>query len=109
MENETEELFHLAESLSIRAHACGTLFDALIKEMRAEVDGAREPAMRERLSEKFSQSLRHLWIEASVATTSQHYRSPPNEETTRTATGRNIEFGYERDLHPIYLEDRCAE
>jgi hypothetical protein len=108
MENETEELFQLAESLSVRARAYREPLDALIKEMRAEFDRVQDAAERERLSEKFCQSLRHLWIEASVASTSQNYRSPPTEQKTRTATGRNIDFGYERDLHPTYLEDRCA-
>ena len=27
---------------------------------------------------------------------------------TKTATGRNVEFGYERDLQPTYLEERCG-
>ena len=108
MENDAEELFHLAKSLSIRTRAYRPLFDALIEEMRAEFDSVKDAALQERLSEKFSQSLRHLWIEASVASTSQNYRSPPAEQKTRTATGRNIEFGYERDLHPTYLEERCA-
>jgi len=108
MENEAEELFHLAKSLSARAPAYQGRFETLIDEMRAGFDRVKNAAQQERLSEKFSQSLRRLWIEASVASTSRNYRSPPTEQTTRTATGRNIEFGYERDLHPIYLEERCG-
>jgi hypothetical protein len=108
MESETAELFSLAASLSARAPGYQLQFDALIHEMRAGFDVAKDASLRERLSEKFSQSLRHLWIEASVASTSRNYRSPPIEQKTRTATGRSIEFGYERDLHPTYLEERCA-
>jgi hypothetical protein len=107
MENETRELFGLAEALCACTHTHRREFRELIDDMRSKFDATRDGVDLERLSENFGRSLRHLWIEASVSSTSSNYRSPPTEQKTRTATGRNIEFGYERDLQPTYLEERC--
>lgn len=108
MKDETAELFHLADALCARAKTHQAPFHRLIAEMRPRFDVTEDEAEAERLSEEFGRSLRQLWIEASVSSTSRNYRSPPTEQVTRTATGRNIEFGYERDLQPTYLEERCA-
>lgn len=109
MEAETEELFGLAEALCARVTTSQSVFSELIADSRPKLDAAQTAVDRERLSEEFGRSLRHLWIEASVASTSQNYRSPPTAQNTRTATGRKIQFGYERDLQPTYLEERCAK
>src|SRR4030095_242245 len=106
--DEIGELFSFAEALSARANTCQALFHQLIAEMRCRVQACRDAAELERLSEELARALRHLWIEASVSCASQNYRSPPTDDQTTTATGRNIEFGYERDLQPTYLEERCA-
>ena len=108
MENETKELFGLADALCARIHTHRNAFRELIVDTKSKFDETRSGVDRERLSENFGRSLRHLWIEASVSSTSSNYRSPPTRQKTRTATGRNIEFGYERDLQPTYLEDRCT-
>jgi len=108
MENETEELFGLANALCNRIHTSRDAFQKLISDMESRFDSTQSPVERERLSENFAQALRQLWIEANVSSTSRNYRSPPAEKQTRTATGRNIEFGYERDLQPTYLEERCS-
>src|SRR5437762_1821813 len=108
MENETEELFGLADALCARIDTHRNEFQELIADMKSRFHGTQNAVDLERLSEDFGQSLRHLWIEASVSSTSRNYRSPPAEQKTRTATGRNIEFGYERDLQPTYLEERCS-
>src|SRR5688572_4759548 len=109
MEAETEELFGLAEALCARVATSQTVFSELIADSRLRLAAAKTPLEREDLSEEFGRSLRHLWIEASVASTSQNYRSPLTAQNTRTATGRNVPFGYERDLQPSYLEERCAK
>ena len=107
MEDETKELLDLAESLCARVHTHRNAFQELIADMRRKFAVSQHPVELERLAEAFCRSLRHLWIEASASTTSLDYRSPPTAHKTRTATGRNIEFGYERDLQPAYLEERC--
>jgi hypothetical protein len=108
IKDEIGELFGLAEALCARANTYQALFHQLIAEMRPRVQASQDAAELERLSEEFARALRHLWIEASVSSASQSYRSPPTDDQTTTATGRNIEFGYERDLQPTYLEERCA-
>ena len=108
IKDEIGELFALAEALCARANTYQALFHQLIAEMRPRVQASHDTAELERLSEEFARALRHLWIEASVSSASQSYRSPPTDDQTTTATGRNIEFGYERDLQPTYLEERCA-
>jgi hypothetical protein len=109
MEDEAKELFGLAEALCDRVHTHRSAFLELNAEMRRRFATTPHPVELERLAETFCRSLRHLWIEASASTTSLDYRSPATEHRTRTATGRNIEFGYERDLQPDYLEHRCRE
>jgi len=108
MEDETEELFALAESLSARANTFRNSFRELIADMRPRFGQAKNAFERELLSETLGRSLRHLWIDTGVSSTSRNFRSPPAEQKTRTATGRTIEFGYERDLQPAYLEERCT-
>jgi hypothetical protein len=107
MEDEAKELFGLADTLCARVHTHRDAFQELIAGMRRKFAATPHPVELERLAEAFCRSLRHLWIEASASTTSLDYRSPPAAHKTRTATGRNIEFGYERDLQPAYLEERC--
>ena len=109
IKDEIGELFGLAEALCARANTYQALFHQLIAEIRPRVQASHDAAEFERLSEEFARALRHLWIEASVSSASQNYRSPPTDDQTTTATGRNIEFGYERDLQPTYLaQERCA-
>src|SRR3954469_6491310 len=108
MDDEAKELFDLADALCARVDTHRNAFEDFISDMRRKFAATQNPVELERLAEVFCRSLRHLWIEASVSTTSLDYRSPPTAHKTRTATGRNIEFGYERDLQPAYLEERCG-
>src|SRR5205809_6221017 len=107
MDDEAKELFDLAEALCARVHTRRDAFQEFIADMRRKFGATQNPVELERLAETFCRSLRHLWIEASASATSLDYRSPPTAHKTRTVTGRNIEFGYERDLQPDYLEERC--
>ncbi len=107
MQSESADLVGLARSLSARADTFQTALDALINEMVANFDRAKNPVDFEQFAEDAARALRHVWLEASASSASRFYRSPLLAETTETATGRNIEFGYERDLQPTYLEDRC--
>src|SRR5204862_1931133 len=107
MECESDELFNLADALCVRVNAHRDLFRQLIEDMRSRFERVKTALDRELLSEEFGRSLRRLWLEVAVESTSRNFRSPPLEEKTTTATGRNVDFGYERDLHPTYLEDRC--
>src|SRR4030095_14145674 len=93
MENETKELFALADALCARIHTHRNAFRELIADTKLKFDETRSGVDRERLSENFGRSLRHLWIEASVSTTRSHYRPPPTEQKTRTAAGAQLPLG----------------
>ncbi len=104
---EIGELLKLAQSLVPRAADYRKALDNLIETTRAELARSARPIEAERISERFGRALRQLWLEASAFATSSSYRSPPTTETTKTTTGRKIDFGYERDLQPVHLEQRC--
>ncbi len=79
----------------------------LIDATTVELTAAARLIDCEHISEKFGRELRRLWLEACAFATSSSYRSPPITETTKTTTGRKLDFGYERDLQPVHLEERC--
>ena len=104
---EIGELLGLAQSLVPRSAEYRKALDRLIETTKAELVRSARPVEAERISERFGRTLRQLWLEASAFATSSSYRSPPTSDTTKTTTGRKIDFGYERDLHPAHLEERC--
>ena len=66
------------------------------------------PLAAERTLDAATLALRHVWLEAAAGSTSKSYRSPSEKERTVTPAGPFQNFGYERDLHPVALETRCA-
>jgi hypothetical protein len=107
-DDEEADLIGLARLLSMHAEAYHEVFENLIAELRCGFHRAKNPMEFERAAEDGARLLRRLWLEASESTTLRTYRSPPAEEWTTSALGQHILFGYERDLHPVTLEDRCA-
>src|SRR5258705_1668814 len=108
MHDEAVDLLKLARSLRPRAAAYQDAFNNLVIALNARFEDAKDPVDFERVAEDSGRALRQLWLEASASSTSRSYRSPPTAQATKTATGRNVEFGYERDLQPTYLEERCG-
>jgi hypothetical protein len=107
--SEIAELVELARSLVPRSVDYRKALDQLIGTTERALARSARPIEAERISERFGRSLRQLWLEANAFATSSSYRSPPATETVKTATGRRVEFGYERDLHPVHLEERCGQ
>jgi len=107
MQAEAAELIGLVRSLTARAQTHQLELTSLLGEMNENFDRAKDLTAFEEATEEAARTLRHIWLEASASSASRFYRSPPTAETTQTATGRNIAFGYERDLQPTYLEERC--
>ena len=108
LDEEAIELIDLARSLSARGVADRIAFDSLAAELGRIIDRASTRQEREHIVRSAGRELRRLWLEASASSASRFYRSPPQAEDTQPATGRSVEFGYERDLQPTYLEERCA-
>jgi hypothetical protein len=99
--------------------AIGAMMESLVPDLAARLDGWRDcleahlgqaatPLAAEAILDEAVLALRHVWLEAAASSTSKTYRSPTEGERTITPTGRFHNFGYERDLHPIALETRCA-
>ena len=108
LDEEAIELIDLARSLAARVEGNKSAFDDLVAQISRDFGRATTPIEHEHIVQKAGRELRHLWLEASASSTSRSYRSPPADQNTQTATGRSVEFGYERDLQPTYLEERCA-
>jgi len=99
--------------------AIGAMMESLVPDLAPRLDGWRDcleahlcqadtPLTAEAILDEAVLALRHVWLEAAASSTSKTYRSPTEGERTITPTGRFHNFGYERDLHPIALETRCA-
>ena len=107
-ESEIDDLLRLARSLTPRPVEFRDALTDLIAETTSALEKRARPIEQERTAEGFGRALRQLWLDASAFATSSSYRSPPTTETTKTTTGRRIDFGYERDLQPVHLEERCT-
>lgn len=106
-DTEVDELLGVAQSLVPRRADYRKTLETLIEATNVELAKSAHPIEAERISERFGRALRQLWLDASAFATSSSYRSPPTMEVTKTTTGRKVEFGYERDLQPVHLEERC--
>jgi hypothetical protein len=108
-DREGEEILSFARELADRAENWRGAFEGLIAVTKAAFAAAHSERAWEMACEDAAHDLRLMWLEASAASTARSYRSPTAAEAARTATGRRVEFGYERDLKPDYLERRCAQ
>lgn len=59
--------------------------------------------------ERLSRDLRALWLRYAQSATDRCLRSPAaDQQPAVTGTGTPLVFGYERELEPLALEERCA-
>lgn len=65
------------------------------------------PAIAERHLDQLANQLRMICLRSAHRVADPPYRSPPQSQTIRSASGRRISFGYERELEPLELEERC--
>lgn len=104
---EANELRRYAEALS--QHRPGLA--AHLAQLRSEFDIASAnaaPDEAERAAETFARSIRAAWLDAVAHEAGSVYRSPTAGEARRIARHHDG-FGYERDLQPETLEQRCAD
>lgn len=106
IEEEAADLVELAEGL--RQQTGSQSFDRLIVEIGRVPARARSPREAEDALEAGALKLRRQWLDLADAETHRSYRSPPAEQTIQTPTRLFENFGYERELQPVALEERCG-
>lgn len=78
----------------------------LAKAIDLTLDKERDPFRTELCLEQYSRELRALWLRSVAGETSWVLRSPTERETAWLGAQHDA-FGYERDLQPHELEERC--
>ncbi|MDY0885271.1 hypothetical protein ACFPL7_02150 [Dongia soli] len=65
------------------------------------------PVAAERKLDALTNELRLICLRSAHRIADPSYRSPPKSESIRSTSGRRMSFGYERELDPQELEERC--
>jgi hypothetical protein len=106
---EAAELAHLASSLVKHAPALASELGERIRAFQWVSNAAAHPYEAETHAEAFARDLRRRWLQYAAGTTAAVYRSPTQAQQARLAANPLLEsFGYERELKPETLEQRCA-
>lgn len=106
---EREDLLGLAARLCAHAPQLENAVKGLSGALDAALAGAAGPAEAEQAAESFGHDLRRLWLKTVAGSAGAVYRSPTQNEIDYLARTRSETFGYERDLQPEALEQRCAK
>ena len=108
IDDEASELSSFARSLRVRTQTRPGAFDRPIDDMKSALKAADAPAAAEGALEICGRQLRRLWLDAASSAANRSYRSPTTAQFVATATGHSTNFGYERELQPTELEQRCT-
>jgi hypothetical protein len=108
IDDEASELSNFARSLMARAQTRPGAFDRPIDDMKSALKAADAPAEAEGALEICGRQLRRRWLDAASSAANRSYRSPTTAQFVATATGHSTNFGYERELQPTELEQRCT-
>jgi len=109
VDNEVAELCGFGYALVRVAPSLKFQLDAATGKLERACRRARLAYHAELHCEQFAQSLRRCWLQYSAIGPSRVYRSPTSAQQARLdAMPLSDEFGYERDISPLSLEQRCA-
>jgi hypothetical protein len=108
IDDEASELSNFARSLRARTQTRPGAFDRPIDDMKSALKVADAPAEAEGALEICGRQLRRRWLDAASSAANRSYRSPTTAQFVATATGHSTNFGYERELQPTELEQRCT-
>jgi hypothetical protein len=108
LEQERRDLCAIAQAMTELVPSLAPRLKAWRDHLADGLGAAHAPLAAESVLEEAVRALRHVWLEAAASSTSRTYRSPAEDENTVTPAGRFHNFGYERDLQPVSLEERCA-
>jgi hypothetical protein len=104
---EIDDLRHLALRLAGQAARIENDALSLLSGLRAALARSAHALDAERAAEIFAHDLRALWLTDAAREAASVFRSPTASESRRIAQHHDA-FGYERDLQPDTLEQRCA-
>ena len=106
-EAERRELIALGEGIIAKAPKSWPRFQKWLQAIHGLSDSACKTFSPEAAMVTMSAVLRRLWMQVAHEASDPHTRSPERETTTKTPSGAEIDYGYERDLQPRLLERRC--
>ena len=109
LNEERSELTALAEAAGSRAPRMNDALRHARTALTSAWAGEPHPLIREQALENFARHLRHSWLTCAAEATSRNFRSPAGIQTSVTQTGKSHHFGYERDLRPGELEQKCHD
>ena len=109
LNEERAELTALAEAAESRAPSMNDALRDARTRLTSAWAGEAHPLIREQALETFARDLRQAWLTRAAEATSQNFRSPTGMQTPLTQTGSAHHFGYERDLRPDELEQKCHD
>lgn len=107
VEAERRALIALGESILAKVPKSWPRFQKWLQAIHGVNDTACRTFSPEAAMATMSAVLRRLWMQVAHEASDPHTRSPEREIATKTPSGAEIEYGYERDLQPRLLERRC--
>ena len=109
LQTEVTELQGLARGLAEFAPDFSPNLIEWTRHLQQVWQSSGPPFVLEQQMEWFARALRQHWLQYAAAAPSAVYRSPTEEQQKGMAEDPKLEaFGYERDLQPEILEQRCA-
>jgi hypothetical protein len=110
IEEEAAELRGFAAAMAEAGPGIADAVAAHQARFEENLAAAWHPMDAELAAEAFLRSLRHAWLARAGEIAARSWRSPTAAETRAMEDkSRHDAFGYERDLHPEQLEQRCRE
>lgn len=106
-EAERRALIALGESILAKVPKAWPRFQKWLQAIHGISDQSCRTFSPEAATATMSAVLRRLWMQVAHEASDPHTRSPERDVTTKTPSGAEIEYGYERDLQPKHLERRC--
>src|SRR5262245_38749182 len=107
-ERERRDLLELAERIVARVPSARLAFQAWFDAAHGLSDAACTTFSPEAALVRLASELRRLWLKTAHKAADQHMRSPHHADAPMTPGGTEIPYGYERELKPTALEERCA-
>jgi len=107
-ERERRDLLELGEQIVARVPASRLAFQSWFDATRGLSDEACVTFTPEAALARLAAEFRRLWLKVAHKTADQHMRSPHHADAPITPSGAEVPYGYEREIRPTVLEERCT-